>query len=281
MIRVLFYYIKFKIKLFFSGFRISMIDDPLITNILFFPRKTPKPTKLPSIIQALEFKINDNHTIGCIVFVKDKSLPTVLMFHGNGEIAEDYRYFYQIFHECNLNLAVVDYRGYGFSSGSPSFTSLITDALPIYTEFQKWRLAENYSSKIFVMGRSLGSICASEIGSKNPDGLSGIIFESGFASLYNMMFRLFGYERKDITKEILSEFSNDTKMKTITKPVLVIHGTDDMILPYSEGKLIFESLVNTKEPRLVTINGAGHNDIFSFVDVYSRGLEEFVKKVLE
>ncbi len=258
-----------------------MIDDPLITNILFFPRKTLKPNKLPSHIQTLEFKINDTQIIGGMIYVKDKSLPTVLMFHGNGEVAEDYRYFYQIFHECDLNLAVVDYRGYGFSSGSPSFTSLIKDALPIYTEFQKWRFTENFSSQLFVMGRSLGSICASEIGSKNPDSLSGIIFESGFASLYNMMFRLFGYERKDITSEILSEYSNDTRMRKITKPVLVIHGTDDMIIPHSEGKLIIDSLINAVETRFISISRAGHNDIFSFTKEYSNGLKEFVAKINE
>ncbi|OLS19336.1 MAG: hypothetical protein HeimC2_41720 [Candidatus Heimdallarchaeota archaeon LC_2] len=258
-----------------------MIDDPFITNILFFPRKSPKPMNLPPHIQTLEFKIHDSISIGGIIYVKEKSLPTILMFHGNGEIAEDYRNFYNLFHDCNLNLAVVDYRGYGFSSGKPNFSSLIADAIPIFTKFQKWTVENKFSPQLYVMGRSLGSICASEIGSKNPEGLLGIIFESGFASLHNMITRLFGYERKDITTDMLSELSNDTKMKAITKPVLVIHGTDDMIIPHSEGKLIIDSLINTVETRFVSISRAGHNDIFSFTNEYSNGLKEFVAKINE
>lgn len=277
MIRLLFRYIMFKFKLLVKGFSFSMIDDPLVTQILFYPRKTTKPINLPEHIQTLEFEIHDSVIIGGMVFTKDKSLPTVLLFHGNGEIAEDYQYFYKMYHACNLNLVVVDYRGYGFSSGRPYFTSLINDALPIYHEFISWIDINGYSDKIFVMGRSLGSICVSEIGSHNPPNLIGVIFESGFASLYNMMTRLFGYQRKDIDPKTLTIYSNDTKMKKIQKPTLIIHGTLDEIIPYSEGEMIYNSLVNSKDSKFITIEGAGHNNIFSFSREYQDGLRTFIE----
>ncbi|MHA2031940.1 MAG: alpha/beta hydrolase [Candidatus Kariarchaeaceae archaeon] len=256
-----------------------MIDDPIITNILFYPRKTSKPQSLPAHIQTLEFEIHSKITLGGILFTKNKSLPTILLFHGNGEIAEDYMYFYELYHQCNLNLAVIDYRGYGFSTGQPFFTSLIHDAPLVYNDFNKWIQENDYLTQIYVMGRSLGSVCASEIGAQNPSNLVGVIFESGFASLANMMYRLMGYRLKETDKEIISVNSNDTRMRKIERPTLVMHGTHDRIIPYSEGELIVSSLINSKSTKFVSIDGAGHNDIFSFAQEYQEGLLAFVRSI--
>jgi pimeloyl-ACP methyl ester carboxylesterase len=256
-----------------------MIDDPFVTKLLFYPRKTVKPTNLPPQMQVLEFKIHENVTIGGIMYLKDKSLPSILLFHGNGEIAEDYIYFYHLYNQCDLNLAVVDYRGYGFSSGRPFFTSLISDSPIIYRKFNNWLQENGYLNQIYVMGRSLGSVCASEIGSLNPQNLIGVIFESGFASLPNMMHRLIGYTLKEPNSNLLSEYSNDTKMKKIESPTLVIHGTLDRIIPYSEAKLIVNALSTSRSSKFVTIEGADHNNIFSFTKEYKEGLLAFVHSI--
>jgi pimeloyl-ACP methyl ester carboxylesterase len=173
---------------------------------------------------------------------------------------------------------VVDFRGYGFSSGNPFYTSLITDALPIYNEFHKWIVNNNYNDSVFVLGRSLGSICASEIGAHNPESLHGIIFESGFASIYDMMSRLFRVSGEQITPEFLSKYSNDTRIRKFVKPTLVIHGSLDWIIPKYQGKLIFENLPDGIEKKLVIIEGAGHNNIFSYENEYITPLKEFINK---
>jgi len=256
----------------------SFIDSPAVSNIVFYPRKTPEPTTLDSNIKVLKFNIKKNILIGGFFYLNDYSFPTILLFHGNGEIAADYQYFLDFFFDCGVNLAVVDFRGYGFSSGEPIYSSLITDAIPIYDEFSKWMIENNLKDSLFILGRSLGSACASEIGAHNPNSLRGIIFESGFASMYNMMTRLFRVSGPDITPEGLSEYSNDTRIKKSQKPVLVIHGTQDWIIPFEEGKLIYENIPEGIEKKLVLIEGAGHNNIFSFKEEYTTPLKEFIQK---
>ena len=91
----------------------QLIDDPRISSVVFYPRKTSIPNDLPDEIKALNFQISEDILIGGYCFIKDSNLPTILFFHGNGEIALDYRYFYEIFFECDVNLAVADFRGYG------------------------------------------------------------------------------------------------------------------------------------------------------------------------
>ncbi len=254
------------------------IDDPRISNVVFFPRKAPIPNNLKSHVEPLTFKIHDNVRIGGYIYKKDKQLPNILFFHGNGEIALDYQYFYHLFFKIDVNLAVIDFRGYGHSTREPSYSSLYADAFPVYQKFIEWMRKNEFNGSLFVEGRSLGSTCAAEIGAQNPSDLKGIIFESSFASAYNMMTRLFRINDPRITPESLEPYSNDTRMRRIQMPVLIIHGTLDWIIPKSEAELIFTSLPNTIEKKLILIEGAGHNDIFSHEKEYFQPLHEFIQK---
>jgi pimeloyl-ACP methyl ester carboxylesterase len=253
-----------------------LIDNPAVSNIVFYPRKIAIPKETNPNIKVLKLQIDNKVLIGGFFYINDLKFPTILLFHGNGEIAADYQYFIDFFFQCGVNIAVVDFRGYGFSSGEPYYTSLITDAFPIYNKFYKWMNQNGVNDSLFILGRSLGSICVSEIGSHNPENLRGIIFESGFASIYDLMSRLFRVAGSQITPELLSEYSNDTRIRKFKKPTLVIHGTNDFIIPYAQGKLIYENLPEVVEKKLVLIEGAGHNNIFSFEDEYITPLKDFI-----
>ncbi len=256
----------------------KLIDSPTVSNIVFYPRKVPIPTNLGPNIKILKFEISKNIMIGGFFYLNDVNLPTILLFHGNGEIAADYQYFLDFFFDCGVNLAVVDFRGYGFSSGQPIYSSLISDAFPVYDKFYEWMIEYDLKDSLFLLGRSLGSVCASEIGSHNPNSLKGIIFESGFASMYNMMTRLFRVSGPGITPDGLSEFSNNTRIRKFQKPVLIIHGTQDFIIPSTESNLIYDNIPDGIEKKLVLIEGAGHNNIFSFKEEYTTPLKEFIHK---
>ena len=256
----------------------SFIDNPAVSKQIFYPRKMSKPEILDSHIKVLQLEVSKKIIIGGFFYLNNENFPTILLFHGNGEIAADYQYFLDFFFDCGVNLAVVDFRGYGFSSGEPIYSSLISDALPVYNEFYKWMIESDLKDSLFLLGRSIGSACASEIGSHNPNSLKGIIFESGFASMYNMMTRLFRVSGPDITPEGLREYSNDSRIIKFQKPVLIIHGTEDWIIPFEEGKLIYECIPEGVEKKLVLIEGAGHNNIFSFKDEYTTPLKDFIQK---
>jgi len=254
------------------------LDDPRVSQVVFYPRKVQEPKELGENLKVIKLQIHEDVIIGGILYLNNLNLPTILLFHGNGEIALDYKYFYNLFFDCGVNLAVMDFRGYGFSSHNPTYTNLIKDAMPIYKAFKKHMKDNNIKDSLFVQGRSLGSVCAAEIGSHNPKELKAIIFESGFASVYNMMTRLFNVSGPDISKEKLKQYSNQVRVENFKKPTLIIHGTNDYIIPNSEGKLLYDSLPEGVEKRLVMIEDAGHNDIFSYEEEYFTTLKEFIKK---
>lgn len=254
------------------------LDDPTISNVVFYPRKMEIPTRLPPHMKILNFRINEKITIGGFLYLNDPNLPTILMFHGNGEIAADYQYFYDSYFNCGVNLVVADFRGYGFSTGKPIYSSLITDAMPIYNGFKKYLEDNNMNPSHFVKGRSLGSVCASEIGSHNPEGVKGIIIESGFADMYKLITGLFGIPIPDNIHESLNEFSNHVRQEKFQKPVLIIHGTRDFIIPSEQANIIYNSVPENVDKKLVLIEDAGHNDIFNFEREYFSALKEFIEK---
>lgn len=255
----------------------KLINNPAISRAIFYPRKVDVPENLESNISPFKFKLDSGVVIGGYVFTKDKSLPSILYFHGNGEVAIEYDYFAPEFYQCDVNLAVADFRGYGHSTGEPSYTNLIEDSVPTYEHFQRWLRAHSYNKSTFVFGRSLGSICAAEIGSKELENLKGIIFESGFASTYNLI-KHFGISIPTLKPQDIAPYSNDTRIQQFKYPTLIIHGTTDFIIPTSEGKLIYNNLPEWLDKKLILIDGATHNNISSFKEEYFGPLCDFVQE---
>lgn len=256
----------------------NLINNPVVSRQIFYPDKSDIPTDLNPNTKVLKLYINKKTMIGGFFYQKDLKLPSILLFHGNGEIAWEYSGLSEFFFNLGVNLAVVDYRGYGFSTGKPFYTSLLTDAIPIYNEFTNWLVYNKGKNSIFVLGRSLGSACASEIGAYNPNNLRGIIFFSGFASIYNMMTRLFRVSGPSLTPEALRGYSNDTRMLKFKKPVWILHGTQDFVIPYDESKFIYDSIPEEVEKHLILIENAGHNNLILFREEYYNSLKDFIQK---
>ncbi|MEX2684410.1 MAG: alpha/beta hydrolase [Candidatus Sigynarchaeota archaeon] len=257
-----------------------ILDDDEIASRVFFPRRERPPREVPGKLQVLSFPYSPSGKIGGLFFTRDPALPTMLLFHGNGEIVNDYIHAAPEYMACGVNLAVADYRGYGFSDGSPSFGALLEDSHVVYDGVREHLRAHGFDPRIVMFGRSLGSACAAEIGAGRPPDLKGIIFESGFGDLFDIMNRLFGVGvLMGITRDKLVRWSNDTKIKQFTAPVLVIHGTEDFIIPVTEADVIYNSVPDGVPKRKVIIEGAGHNDILMWADEYFPPIKQFIEEI--
>ena len=93
-----------------------------------------------------------------------------------------------------------------------------------------------------------------------------------------MMTRLFRVSSRDLTPKIVSQYSNDIRIQNFTKPVLIIHGTSDWIIPISEAELIYNNLPNSIDKTFIKLQGAGHNDIFNYTNEFSQALKDFILK---
>jgi fermentation-respiration switch protein FrsA (DUF1100 family) len=206
----------------------------------------------------------------------DLSFPTVLHFHGNGEIVADYDDIAPVFHSVGASLVSADYRGYGRSTGTPSARGLIEDA-PVILDYVITYLRERgHKGPLVVMGRSLGSAPAIELASTRDDEIAGLIVESGFAQTPPLL-ALFGVSLESLGLRDMSGMDNEDKMDNVRIPILVLHAEGDILLPPWNGERIHERAAS-QDKRLVKIPNADHNTIMAFGGHrYWGAVEEFLK----
>ena len=141
----------------------SKFDRPEILMVLFHPRHELGGPQPGSSAENLLIPVEKDVVIGARFHPAGKSAPTILFFHGNGEIVADYDDMGTMYNRMGINFLAVDYRGYGRSTGSPTLTSMMKDSHLIFTWVKGWLAEENHNGHLFVMGRSLGSASTLEL----------------------------------------------------------------------------------------------------------------------
>jgi len=254
----------------------SFLDRPDILGVIFYPRKSYYLEPSKSNAKNYLIEVEEGIRIGCRFYVKGLDCPSLLYFHGNGEIVDDYDWSAPFYNEIGINLFVADYRGYGFSDGRPTITNMIKDAHQIFKQFIK--IVEEYGSRksLFVMGRSLGSLSAIEVAYHHQNDVQGLIIESGPANNFRHFFSSLIPPNHPIWSDD-SEFLNKVKLRSIFKPTLIIHAEYDSLVPLEEGKELYNNSA-AKDKRLVIIPNADHNDLMVVgKKQYFKAIEEFVK----
>ena len=258
-----------------EGVDLSVLDRPEILQVVFYPRKShPKPLAPNAKDHFIEVERGIN--VGCRYHTIGKDYPSLLYFHGNGAIVDDLDLFAPLFNGIGINLFVAGYRGYGLSNGTPTVTSMIRDSHRVFEGFKK--IVEDYGFRktFFVMGRSLGSFSAIELACNYQDDIQGLIVESGPSNNLRQYVSSMVPLNHPIWRDD-STFLNKVKLRSIFKPILIIHGEQDSLIPVDEGRELYENSA-AKDKRLVIIPNAEHNDIFIVgKEQYYKAIKEFVR----
>lgn len=252
-----------------------ILDRPDVLRVLFHPRKDHGYPFSTTSARLISVEVDPEVRIGGRLYPADINSPLIIFFHGNGEIAGDYDGIAQFYNQIGITLLVWDYRGYGFSTGTPTAGNLLKDAIIVVELSADICIANKLNpSRIYIMGRSLGSTAAIEVASRSPEGLSGIIIESGFSDTASLLLRLgVPLQTRD---DDSNGFGNLTKIKEIKIPILVIHGDADTLIPLSDGRELYEACA-TQRKRFVLIPGGRHNDLmYVGLKTYFDAVESFV-----
>ena len=246
----------------------AALDDPHISMNSFYPRQGWTPP--PDGVQDYTINVGDDIGLSCRFFPSGTSSPTILFFYGNGETAIDYNSIAPLYNQIGVNFFVADYRGYGKSGGTPSFTTMLSDANTVLESMRIVLGASGFSGPVYVMGRSMGRHAAFELAAQESPKVKGVIIESGRPSL--------GQFTGGLGPQQASEFEEAYKAKasSIAIPVLVIHGELDTLAPLEHAEEMFQTFVSTNK-KMLKIKGAGHNDLlFKGIDEYFTAIREFI-----
>lgn len=191
---------------------------------------------------------------------------TVLFFHGNAGNIGDRVESIRLFSELGFNVMIIDYPGYGKSTGKPSEQGTYDAAGLAWTHLvQEHGLAPE---SISIFGRSLGGAVGAWLAEQK--GPRCLILESCFTSVPDMGKEIYPF----LPVRLLARFKYDSlaRMDSIDCPVLILHSPGDDIIPYRHGRRLFEAAGDPK--RFHELEG-GHNTTM-FDDAYRAVLRDFI-----
>jgi hypothetical protein len=144
----------------------------------------------------------------------------------------------------------------------------MADSHRIFDFAEIWITKNGFTGPLIVMGRSLGSASALELAAACGERIDGLVIESGFAWA-GPLLRLLGLDPDRIGLDESRGFANVDKIRAFHGPTLIIHAEFDHIIPFSDGKTLFDAS-GAEDKILIKIPGANHNDIFM------RGLDRYL-----
>lgn len=251
----------------------SWLDRPEVLGMVFYPRHDPSPP--PPGAEDHLVPVAPGVAVSLRCYLQEKAAASLLLFHGNGEVAADYDGIAPFYWRLGIELWVADYRGYGRSNGTPSFSAMMADAHAIFRYWQQALPSRGLGLAGFIMGRSLGTYSALELAMSYPERLRGLIIESGSANPLRLL-RFLGIPLEPPQLQEM-EGARLARLGSLKVPLLVIHGERDSLVPLGEAVDLYQRAASPRK-ELVVIPGAGHNDLlFLGLELYFSALGQFIQ----
>jgi fermentation-respiration switch protein FrsA (DUF1100 family) len=190
--------------------------------------------------------------------------PLVLFFHGNGGNRYHRIDDIDLLTGLGLDVLIFYYRGYAEKAGSPSESGLAIDARAAW-DFATTELHVS-PQNIILFGESLGggvavTLAAEKCKAGSPPG--GVFLRGTLRSL--VVAASFHYPWVPIRLALLDRYDSLSRIGAVTCPILMMHGDNDHVVPFSLGEKLFDAApaesATGVEKRLVVLKGASHNDV--------------------
>jgi len=202
----------------------------------------------------------------------DAAAPTLLFLHGNAGNISGRLESVQQFHRLGLNVLIVDYRGYGQSTGAPSEAGIYTDATACWRHLTETRGIA--PETIVLFGRSMGGGPATWLAARHRPGAA--ILESVFTNVPDVGAHHYSF--LPVRALATNQFDNEARASEVDAPTLHIHSRADRVVPFELGRRVYEAASEPK--RFLEIEG-GHNDGFLVsAGTYLRTIDAFLAEHL-
>ena len=248
----------------------------LLTVVAYFiqDRFIFKPEKLPADFkfsydapfEELFFDIEPGVSINGLHFYVKDPLGLILYFHGNSRSIKGWAKYAKDFYRYGYDVVLVDYRGFGKSTGKRSEAKMLSDMQFVYH-----RLAQQYHEHhILVYGRSIGSGFAAKIASENSPRY--LILDAPYYNFKKVVKRFLPL--LPVKYVLRYHLRTDRWIRHVNCHTYIIHGTKDRLIPIRHSEKLQQ--LNPGKITLLRINGGGHNNLPSFP-----GYHNFIRDILK
>jgi uncharacterized protein len=224
------------------------------TRLIFYPGRLAKNFrfKLRGQDEEIFFKTEDGVMINALFFRGDRD-DVILYFHGNAGDLSGWQFAAEDLLKSGCSVMLIDYRGYGKSEGVVSEKGFYLDAEAAYGYLIQ---EKNFNPQdVIIYGRSVGTGVAVHLAARYPN--KGLVLEAPYTSLGNLADTKVPFFFPSVY--LRYTFHNERRINSIRGPLIVVHGTEDTLIPPSEGQILYDKFNGKK--RLLLIAGAAHNDL--------------------
>lgn len=234
----------------------SILNQPEISEAYFFPQDVRCEDVIEVNVGAAVLR--------CHHYIGNQDGRTLVHFHGNGEAVGHYTeddFPAMLSSRMNgINVLMVEYRGYGGSTGEVEMASMLPDGKNIIEQL------EIDPAKTIAYGRSIGSLYAIELAFRCP-ALAGLVIDSGIADIRERFLA-----RKDIAgaienwdaveNEIAMHFNHQTKIGDFKGDLLLLHAARDGLIEMSHADRLYEWATGARRRTYTGYLEGNHNTIF-------------------
>jgi fermentation-respiration switch protein FrsA (DUF1100 family) len=216
-------------------------------------RITPTEAGLERV-REVEIKIGDGVTLVAWHAPATENQPTILYFHGNGANAANRAPKIETMRESGFGVFYLNNRGYGGSGGRPTEENNVADAIAAYDHLIELGVP---ARSIVAYGESLGSGQAVRLATKRS--VAAVVLEAPLTSTVDVGRTTYFW--LPLRLLITDKYDNERNIRSVTAPVLILHGEQDAVIPVQMGWRVYRA---ANEPKRIELFPHGaHDDLFN------------------
>ena len=223
------------------------------TTVVFFKGDNHQPIFLKNgkdtinldfTIESVVFESSNGNKLNGWILKPKNTIPTItlLHLHGNAGFLLSQLQAISPLIKKGFQIFMFDYSGFGFSEGNATRKNVLADALSAL-DYVKTR-QDVKDTKLVIYGQSLGGHLSAVVGALRQNDIDGLVIEAAFSSHKDIAANFAGFIGRLLVKQGYSAIKS---IKEFHKPLLVIHSTEDQLIPFYMGKKIFDNANSPKE----------------------------------
>jgi len=237
-------------------------------RFIFKPEKLRQDFKFKYNLpfRELFFDVMPGVRINGLHFYREKPKGLILYFHGNTRSIKGWGKYAQDFYRYDYDVVLVDYRGFGKSTGKRNEKEMLSDMQFVYDKLN----SQFPQHHMLVYGRSLGSGFACKLAADNTPRY--LILDAPYYNFTRVVERFLPF--LPVKFLLMYQLRTDKWLRRVNCHTYIIHGTRDRLIPIRHS--IELQKINPRKITLIRIEGGGHNNLPSFPEYHN-----FIRDILK
>jgi hypothetical protein len=237
-------------------------------KFIFKPEKLRQDFKFAydAPFRELFFDVSPGVRINGLHFYRDKPLGLILYLHGNTRSIKGWAKYAKDFYRYEYDVVLIDYRGFGKSTGKRSEKEILGDIQFVYNKLTE-QLPQHH---MIIYGRSIGSGFAAKLAADNTPRY--LILDAPYYSFKKVVERFLPI--LPVSLVLRYHLRTDKWIRHVNCHTYILHGTRDWLIPVKHSEKLQQ--INPGKITLIRIHGGGHNNLPSFPEYHN-----FIRDILK